>query len=512
MTMASVVFCPQCGRRAEVEPGEQPFCRGCDYPLFWVIPRARPSQPVEELEPEPAGTVQCASCLAINPATRTLCVRCARSLAPLQVRMRRQWSEPTPAPEPLTRRQRIVRAVALGLAGILFLSVFAALVFYFLWPRHDWVFVDLDSGEASWDVAATQVRGVPVISYVNAADLTVRIVVCGNPACDPNVSASTYTTLASLGTRGQGNGTTVAVGSDGYPIVAFRDGDRGTLMVAHCGDPLCGDRGLARVSQVDPPEGTEDVDVDTGIQASMVIGTDNLPIIAYHDRERGALKIAHCEDTACTQATIAILDRTADPSTPGGVGLDPVIRIGRDGLPLVVFRDDDQKTVKLARCSDQICTRAVVSVLVSETGRDPGHGIAFVLAAGDVPVVVYNDWLDNGIWIATCTDSACTAVSKRRLDDAADGTSADPSIALDGHGRPLITFRQKLPGDERASRILKIVECEDIACAKASAPAIVDDNGRVGYVSTVQWLPDGEVTIAYGDATGGVLKFAFKAP
>jgi hypothetical protein len=510
MTMTTTVQCPQCGRKAEVAPGEQPFCRGCDYPLFWVMPRARPVEQLSEQDDSvSAGSVQCAICRAINPVERTLCIRCAEPLMPAMPRQRRQWSEPTPAPEPLTRRQQIVRFVLMGLGVILFLTVFAALVFYFLWPRHDWVFVDLDSGEASWDVSATQVRGVPVISYVNASDLTVRIVICGNATCDHDLNAISHNTLASLGTRGAGSGTSVAVGSDGYPVVAFRHGDRRALMVAHCGDPLCRDRGLVSVVEVDPGAEVEIGDGDTGIQPSMVIGTDGLPIIAYYDRGRGALKIAHCQNSACSDATIAILDRTTTRSS-GGVGLDPVIRVGPDGLPIVAFRDDDQKALKLARCSDPVCTRAVVSVLIEEFGRDPGHSTDMVLAPGGVPVLVHADWSDNGIWLAACSDAACSAVARKRLDVPADGTSADPSVTLDGNHRPIVTFRQKLPGDERASRILKIVRCGDPACSSASGPSVVDDNGRVGYVSTVLWLPDGEIAIAYGDATGGVLKFAVK--
>lgn len=507
MTLPTMVQCPQCGRKTEVAPGEQPFCRGCDYPLFWVMPRARPVEPQPQEDEAPVGTVQCMVCYALVPVTRSLCVRCGQPVQPVALRQRRQWSEPTPAPEPMTRRQRIVRALIFGVFGVVFLSLFAAAVFYFLWPRHDWVFVDLDSGEASWDVSATQVRGVPVISYVNASDLTVRIVVCGNPACDPNVNASTYTTLASLGRQGQGNGTSVAIGGDGYPIVAFRDGDRGALMLAHCGDPTCRDRGLVKVVEVDPGDGSTE-GIDTGRQSSMVVGTDNLPIIAYHDAARGALKIAHCEVPTCEQATISILDRTG--TDDAAVGLEPAIRIGPDGLPVVVFRDDEQQALKMARCADQVCTRAVVSVLVVEAGRNPGHGTNMVLAAGGVPVVVYNDWSDNGIWIAVCADVECTSVSRQRLDRPEDGTSAEPSVTLDGQGRPIVTYRQKLPGDERASRILRIVECHDLACAKHSGPKEVDANGRVGYVSTVMWLPNGEVGIAYGDATGGVLKFAFR--
>lgn len=515
MTMTSVVYCPQCGRRAEVEPGAQPFCRGCDYPLFWVIPRAVPASPEpEDLEPNGA-TVQCAICHAINDDERTLCVRCGQALLPAAPRQRRQWSEPTPAPEPMTRRQRLIRSALVATGLLLFLAVFTAAVYYFLWPRHEWAFVDLDSGEASWDVAATQFRGVPVISYVNAADLTVRIVVCGNPACDPQESASAYTTLASLGSRGQGAGTAVAVGGDGYPIVAFRHGDRRALTVAHCGDPLCRDRGQIRLVEVDPggdPSTPTPDGVDTGHYPSMVIGADGLPIIAYYDQARGALKIAHCSDAACESSSIAVLDRTASSATSGGVGLDPVIRIGPDGLPLVVFRDEDLKALKLARCSDQTCTRAVVAVLVSEPGRLPGHATDMVLTSSGTPVIVYNDWSDDGIWVAACTEPSCTEVTRRRIDRAEDGTSTDPSITLDGNGEPIVTFRQQVRGDERASRILRIVWCDDIACASASQPEVVDDNGRVGYVSVVQWLPNGEVAIAYGDATGGVLKYAFREP
>ena len=39
--MTTTVVCPQCGRGAEIAPGEHPFCRHCDYPLFWVAPRGR---------------------------------------------------------------------------------------------------------------------------------------------------------------------------------------------------------------------------------------------------------------------------------------------------------------------------------------------------------------------------------------------------------------------------------------------------------------------------------------
>ncbi|MEX2373517.1 MAG: hypothetical protein WD800_06905 [Dehalococcoidia bacterium] len=502
--MTTMVICPQCGRPAEIAPGEHPFCAHCDYPLFWVAPRPQPDAPVmAELEPV-SGPV-CIVCDAQNEEGRALCRRCGQPLARVMVRRRRTWETVAP-PVAGPRRGRRILAVLLVL---LVLAALVAAVAWLFWPRSAWEVVVLDQGESSWDVSATLRRGAPVISYVDAGDFTVRVVSCGHPRCDGAISPNLHTVVASVGERGQGHGTAITMGADGHPVIAFRDGTRRALNVAHCGDPQCSDGGAITITEVDPGPDTDDPRIDVGSDPSIALGADGLPIVAYHDSTRGALKIAHCDNRECTSASIAILDRGAGQGGAGGVGFDTSIQIGRDGLPIVAFRDADAQALRFARCSDERCTQAVIVTMVATPGADPGHEASLALAADGTPIVAYADWSDDGIYVATCSGITCEEVTTRRVDRAEDGTSADATIALDAAGLPVVAYRQKEPGDERASRILKIVRCHDIRCERSSTPEVVDSVGRTGYTPRILVLADGTLAIAHGDATQGALEFSF---
>ena len=67
--------------------------------------------------------------------------------------------------------------------------------------------------------------------------------------------------------------------------------------------------------------------VDTGstvgYYTSIAIGVDGLPIISYQDQSKADLKVAHCEDVACTSATISTVN------SAGFVGRYSSIAIGR---------------------------------------------------------------------------------------------------------------------------------------------------------------------------------------
>lgn len=504
--MTTMVVCPQCNRPAEIAPGEHPFCSYCDYPLFWVAPRGRAILEPER-EPQPLGPV-CVVCRTTNEVNRGLCQKCGQPLAPVMPRRRRSWEAATPVVKPVSRYRRLLIGMALGALCVALLAAMLWAAWYFLWPRSEWQSIVLDQGEASWDIAATVERGSPIISYVDASDFTLRIVVCGNPFCDSAVSPNLYTTIGVIGNLGQGAGSAVAVGADGRPIVAYRNADRRALTIAHCGDTTCRDPGAITITELDPGAETSDPTLNVGFDPSIAIGADGFPIIAYHDVGRGALKIAHCEDRACSRATIVVLDRSAtDSEETSGVGADTSIRIDGNGLPIIAFRDDDEKALKIARCSDARCTQAVINTMVAQAGRDPGHDAALVLAPDGTPMVAYADWSDDGVYLAKCAEITCGTVSVRRLDRPEDGTSGDTSLLLNRDGLPVVAFRQREPGDERARRILKVVRCRDLLCERASAPEVVDGQGRTGYSPRLLLLQDGTVTLAYGDATQGSLEY-----
>lgn len=505
-----MVICPQCSRPAEIAPGEHPFCLHCDYPLFWVAPRRTHTTTLEvdEVLPHQPG-ITCVVCRTPNEAMRSLCRVCGQPLQPVTPRRRRTWETPVEEVKEPSRWKRIALIVVAVLLAAAVVAAIAWAVWTFLWPRSEWQTSILDQGESSWDIGATLERGSPVISYVDAGDHTLRVIVCGNPFCDPEKDPNLYTTVAVVGQGGEGYGTAVGVGADGRPIIAYRDGARRALTVAHCGDPTCADPGAITITEIDPGPSVVDAATDVGRDPSMAIGQDGLAIIAYHDIARGALKIAHCEDPACTTATVAVLDRSPQAEAGSdGVGTDTAIVIGPDGLPVVAFRDGDENALMIARCSDERCTQAVIHPMVREAGRQPGHDASLVLAPDGTPIVAYTDWADDGIYLAKCEQITCENVTLRRLDRPEDGTSGDVALGLDEDGLPVVAYRQREPGDERASRILKIVRCADLACVDASAPQEVDDRGRTGYTPRLLRLQDGTLAIAYGDATEGALEYA----
>ena len=75
-----------------------------------------------------------------------------------------------------------------------------------------------------------------------------------------------------------------------------------------------------------------DTQGNVGHNAAVAIGTDGLALIAYSDPSHSALKTAHCNDAACTSATLSTVDTS-------GAGAAGSIAIGADGLGIMVWDD-----------------------------------------------------------------------------------------------------------------------------------------------------------------------------
>jgi len=82
-----------------------------------------------------------------------------------------------------------------------------------------------------------------------------------------------------------------------------------------------------------------------GSDTSIAIGTDGNPVISYLDDTNGDLKVARCNDPACAGGgeTITAVD------TAGNVGTDTSIAIGTDGNPVISYRDTTNSDLKVAR-------------------------------------------------------------------------------------------------------------------------------------------------------------------
>ncbi|MBN1484922.1 MAG: hypothetical protein JXA37_09385 [Chloroflexia bacterium] len=86
-----------------------------------------------------------------------------------------------------------------------------------------------------------------------------------------------------------------------------------------------------------------------GRETSITVGTDGLGLISYRDSTNGDLKVAHCDNVACTNATVSTLDNT------GNVGFSTSITVGTDGLGLISHYDYTNSALKVAHCSNVFC-------------------------------------------------------------------------------------------------------------------------------------------------------------
>jgi hypothetical protein len=130
--------------------------------------------------------------------------------------------------------------------------------------------------------------GLPVISYTDYTDTVqakLKVAHCTNTAC----TSATTSTVDAAGNVGYY--TSMAIGGDGLPVISYTDysiaGDA-DLKVAYCANTAC----TAATTR------TVDSQGDVGYYTSIAIGTDGQPIISYYDNTYHVLRVAHISHTA----------------------------------------------------------------------------------------------------------------------------------------------------------------------------------------------------------------------
>ena len=126
--------------------------------------------------------------------------------------------------------------------------------------------------------------GAPIISHsVSAGRL--RVTACGSLTC-----ATSSTTTLDATTTPVGTFTSIAIGANGRPLVSHYDQAARALRVTSCADAVCSS-GTTTVA--------DDPAVDVGTATSIAIGADGFPIVAHHEATRRALRITKCRSTTC---------------------------------------------------------------------------------------------------------------------------------------------------------------------------------------------------------------------
>ena len=333
---------------------------------------------------------------------------------------------------------------------------------------------------------AIGVDGFPVVSYIEFGDLTnsdLKVAHCTDVAC---ASPADITTVDGAGNVGRY--TSIAIGTDGFPVISYLDGGNQDLKVAHCTDVAC--TSPADITAVDSAG-------NVGSETSIAIGNDGLPVISYRDADNNDLKVAHCTDVAC----ISPADITTVDSSAARVGFQTSIAIGTDGFPVISYFDNSNGDLKVAHCTNVSCTSPAGITTVDSAGFT-GLQPSIAIGTDGFPVISYHDNSNQDLKVAHCANVDCTSVSLATVDSAGEVGRAS-SLAIYTGGFPVISYRDAFPNND-----LKVAHYTDVACASPAEIFTVDGPDDVGLDTAIAIRGDGITVIGYYDLTNTDLKVA----
>jgi hypothetical protein len=216
-----------------------------------------------------------------------------------------------------------------------------------------------------------------VISYFYRPADALKVAKCNDPAC---AGGGETITIVDNPANIVGRYTSIAVGTDGNPVISYHDDAVGGLKVASCNDPACAG-GNETITTVDDPA--------VGDFSSLAIGTDGNPVISYRHITDGALKVVKCDDPACAPGgeTITTVD---DPGNE--VGRHTSIAIGTDGYPVISYQDYTDDDLKVVKCDDPACAGGPETITtVDDDANLVGEFSSIAIGVDGSPVISYYD-------------------------------------------------------------------------------------------------------------------------
>jgi len=222
-----------------------------------------------------------------------------------------------------------------------------------------------------------------------------------------------------------------------------------TLNTIKCNDAAC--------SGDDEIVSTVDSAVDNvGMWNSIAIGSDQLPIISYQAGPNGNLMVAKCNDIACSggDETISTVD-----GSDNNVGFYSSVAIGVDGFPVIAYVDVTERSLKIAKCNDLACSGGDEMISTIDKGNiDTVSGASIAIGVDGMPIISYSVHGYPSLKVAKCKNPACSSGDEtiHRLDAGARWTS----IAIGADGLPVIGYC----GSVKPGLAVKILHCGTLDC------------------------------------------------
>jgi hypothetical protein len=294
------------------------------------------------------------------------------------------------------------------------------------------VFTIADGGAATFKSQTNSVSGFQI---QNASSATIFQVDTSNSVIRAG-DGPTYTTVSQTNTLLESTnspglyGTSVAIGADGLPIIAYYENVSGNMKVMHCGNASCSSGNVTTVADAGGNGGDSNVS-----RLEIAVAPDGLAVISYHDSSVGALKVYKCADTNCTTGTATSVD------TGGGRGMFNQIAISADGLPIISYQGDYGDSLKVVKCGNATCSSGnTITTLTASSGLGAGRYNDIAIGIDGLPVIMDDEAVGNDMVFFKCGNAACSSgnVKTTLLDgDLQD----DASMTIGSDGLPIMVYR-----------------------------------------------------------------------
>jgi hypothetical protein len=250
-------------------------------------------------------------------------------------------------------------------------------------------------------------------------------------------------------------------GPSGTVTLSIADGGVGTAQLAMgavtsdaIGDGAVSAAKIQSGASIPERRGFTVTTIGPGKDNAIIVGSDGLPLIVFHEPVTNTLRVAHCSDVACTGQTVSTID------TVGG-NPDPSITIGQDGFGLMSYYSAVESDLYVAHCEDVTCSTATVIPL--RTLGDVGRYSSIAVGSDGLGLISYFDALGSELHVVHCANIACTSADSGERLDTAGGGHTSLTIGADGLG--LISYE--------AFASMRVAHCSNVLCSAATVTAHV---------------------------------------
>lgn len=232
--------------------------------------------------------------------------------------------------------------------------------------------------------------GTPLVGYRDSVNADLRAYICDNPAC----STGQPRLIEGSGDTGEFNA--VGWGASGFPLLSYINATQGQARLYLCGNANCS-AGIARI-----------LGTAAGGMTRFVVRANGRPLVAWHEVSGGSVipRVYDCSDADCLAGTATPL-----PAVAGGSGATSIaIALRANGNPVLAYGRIGRASTIVYNCINTTCSSGTAFEPLAPVSYGGGGGLGLALRTDERPVLLFDAGLvGGGHLLAICGQTDCSS-------------------------------------------------------------------------------------------------------